>query len=178
MITSLIDVFPFRDQYHKPYVYFIRYNSTLNDGLSSKYNISFSLFSVLLVMLVIAGCTKEKAHENDPRLKYVGQWNFKSTSYYFSGYYDYSGQTPVWTYTESTTIGYNDSTGFVKIGENENELLVQFCNTCETRVYNLTQNNSNDWTVTDSTFYHNIQPAPPGYTSAYSTYKVDGWKIQ
>jgi hypothetical protein len=144
--------------------------------MNAKLKIPFVAFIGLFV-LTLLGCAKDKAKENDPRLKYVGQWNFKSTSYYFSGFYDYSGQTPVWTYNESTTIGYNDSTGFVQIGDNENELKVQFCNTCQTRVYNLTQNNSGDWTLSDSTFYHQIQAPPPGYSPTYTTYKVDGWKL-
>lgn len=133
--------------------------------------------NILMVSITLTSCIKEKAHENDPRLKYVGEWNFKSTSYYFSGYYDYSGQTPVWTYTESTTIGYDDSTGTVQIGDNENELLVQFCNTCQTRIYNLIENNNGEWTISDSSFFHQITSPPPGYSPTYTTYKVEGVKL-
>ena len=143
----------------------------------SKLNIQFSAV-LSIIMFTFLGCSKDKAHENDPRLKYVGQWNFKSTHYYFSGYYDYSGQTPVWTYTESTTIGYNDSTGSVNIGEHENELIVKFCSNCQTRIYNLTDNGSGDWTILDSTFFHQLLSPPPGYTPTYTTSEVEGWKIK
>lgn len=110
-------------------------------------------------------------------MKYVGQWNFKSNSYYFSGYYDYSGQTPVWTYTESTSTGYNDSTGTIELGMNENELLIKYCSTCQSQVFKLSDNGQDAWTLTESTFLNDVQPAPPGYAAAYSTYNVEGWKL-
>lgn len=135
----------------------------------------FPILSLLFIVLIGVSCKKDK--KEDPRLKYVGQWNFKSNSYSFSGYYDYSGQTPVWTYSESSSTGYNDSTGSISLGSSENELIIRYCNTCQSEVFNLNENGEGSWTLTESTFFNDIQPAPPGYTSAYSTYNIEGWKL-
>lgn len=135
----------------------------------------FPILSLLFIVLIGVSCKKDE--KEDPRLKYVGQWNFKSNSYSFSGYYDYSGQTPVWTYSESSSTGYNDSTGSISLGSSENELIIRYCNTCQSEVFNLNENGEGSWTLTESTFFNDIQPAPPGYTSAYSTYNIEGWKL-
>ncbi len=127
----------------------------------------------------MTSCRKDgqSVNPNDPRMKYVGDWNFKGNSYSFSGYYDYSGMDPVWTYSESSSTSYNDSTGSVQLGINENELIFNYCSTCPAVVYNLNENGIGSWTLNETDFYNDVQPSPPGYTPAYSTYNIQGWKL-
>ena len=115
--------------------------------------------------------------KDDPRTKYVGEWNFKGHSYYFSGFYDYSDSIPVWTYTESESTNYNDSTGSIVLGESDNELLIKYCGSCPPQVYNLDENGQGSWTLNETHFYNDVQPAPPGYTATYTTYNIEGWKL-
>ena len=110
-------------------------------------------------------------------MKYVGDWNFKGNSYSFSGYYDYSGMDPVWTYSETSSTSYNDSTGSIQLGVNENELIFKYCSSCPAEVYNINENGLGSWTLNETDFYNDVQPSPPGYSSAYSTYNIQGWKL-
>ena len=142
---------------------------------------------ILMFLLVIFSCGKE--NKNDPRLKYVGQWNFKSNSFSYSGYYDYNvppGQSPVWTSNTSTSTLYNDSTGSIQLGEDANELIFKYCESCEPIIYNLNDEGEHysenygafvGWTLTDSTFFNMVTPAPPGYSTSYSTLDIQGWKL-
>ena len=138
------------------------------------------LFFYLLIVITLISCQKEDVTNNDPRLRYVGDWNFKSNSYSYSGFYDYNvppGYSPIWTYTESFSTGYNDSTGLISIGPNPNELIIQYCNTCPSEVFMLNENGVNLWTITDSTFFNDVVPPPPSYSPSYSTLNIEGWKL-
>lgn len=133
---------------------------------------------ILLVFLVLfSACKKEeKSPKDDPRLQYVGEWNFKGTHHYFSGYYIYNPD-PTWTYTSTYTYSYNDSTGSISLGENPDHLLIKYCSTCESKVFKLSENGTGKWTLSETDFFNNIQPAPPGYTPTYTTNQVQGWKL-
>ncbi len=143
------------------------------------------LLFLLIFLLGFVSCEKK----NDPRLKYIGQWNFKSNNFSYSGYYDYNvppGQSPVWTSTTSTTTLYNDSTGSIQLGENPNELIFKYCESCEPIIYNLNDEGEQysenygafiGWTLTDSTFFNIVTPAPPSYSTSYSTLDIQGWKL-
>lgn len=136
-------------------------------------------------LLVLLSCEKE----NDPRLKYVGDWNFKGNRFSYSGYYDYNvppGQSPNWISTSSSTTDYNDSTGSILLTDNPNELIIKYCESCDPLIYNLSDSGEKwsdnlgaivGWTLTDSTFFNIISPEPPGYTPSYSTYNIKGWKL-
>ena len=136
-------------------------------------------------LLVLLSCEKE----NDPRLKYVGDWNFKGNGFSYSGYYDYNvppGQSPNWISTSSSTTDYNDSTGSILLADNPNELIVKYCESCDPLIYNLSDSGEKwsdnleaivGWILTDSTFFNIISPEPPGYTPSYSTYNIEGWKL-
>ena len=136
-------------------------------------------------LLVLLSCEKE----NDPRLKYVGDWNFKGNRFSYSGYYDYNvppGQSPNWISTSSSTNDYNDSTGSILLADNPNELIIKYCESCDPLIYNLSDSGEKwsdnlgaivGWTLTDSTFFNIISPEPPGYTPSYSTYNIEGWKL-
>lgn len=136
-------------------------------------------------LLVLLSCEKE----NDPRLKYVGDWNFKGNRFSYSGYYDYNvppGQSPNWISTSSSSTDYNDSTGSILLADNPIELIIKYCESCDPLIYNLSDSGEKwsdnlgaivGWTLTDSTFFNIISPEPPGYTPSYSTYKIEGWKL-
>lgn len=136
-------------------------------------------------LLVLLSCEKE----NDPRLKYVGDWNFKGNRFSYSGYYDYNvppGQSPNWISTSSSTNDYNDSTGSILLADNPNELIIKYCESCDPVIYNLSDSGEKwsdnlgaivGWTLSDSTFFNIISPEPPGYTPSYSTYNIEGWKL-
>ena len=136
-------------------------------------------------LLVLLSCEKE----NNPRLKYVGDWNFKGNGFSYSGYYDYNvppGQSPNWISTSSSTTDYNDSTGSILLVDNPNELIIKYCESCDPVIYNLSDSGEKwsvnlgaivGWTLTDSTFFNIISPEPPGYTPTYSTYNIEGWKL-
>ena len=34
------------------------------------------------------------------------------------------------------------------------------------------------WVLTDSTFFKIVTPSPPGYSTSFSTYDIEGWKLQ
>jgi len=136
-------------------------------------------------LLVLLSCEKE----NNPRLKYVGDWNFKGNGFSYSGYYDYNvppGQSPNWISTSSSTTDFNDSTGCILLADNPNELIIKYCESCDPLIYNLSDSGEKwsvnlgaivGWTLTDSTFFNIISPEPPGYTPSYSTYNIEGWKL-
>ena len=137
-------------------------------------------FSFFLLLLFTYSCKKDN---NDIRLQYTGQWNFKGNEYSFSSYYIYNPD-PEWTYSETYNTLYNDSTGSIQLGEKSNELLFKYCETCDALIYNLDDNgvgsknwNSSSWTLTDSTFFKNVLSEPPGYNSSYSTFNIQGWKL-
>lgn len=132
----------------------------------------FLVFTALLFWL--SSCQKNM--KNDPRSKYVGDWNFKGNSYNYSGYYIYTPDAE-WTYTESTSTDYNDSTGTVALGNNSNELILKYCSSCEPIVYDLNQNGVASWTISETEFYNDVTPNPPGYSPSYSTYNIQGWKL-
>ena len=102
--------------------------------------------SIILVfttfLLVLLSCEKE----NDPRLKYVGDWNFKGNGYSYSGYYIYDSLlNSHWTYNESFTTDYNDSTGSIELGDNSNEIIIKYCESCHSVIYNLNENGEEEW---------------------------------
>lgn len=139
-------------------------------------------FLICTLFLIIAtSCkknpdlTKKEATE-DPRMNYVGQWNFKANGYTFSGYYIYTPNA-VWTYTASSTTDYNDSTGIIRLGDSPNELIIKYCSSCSPVIYDLNENGQGSWTLSDTIFFNDITPAPPSYSSSYSTYNIEGWKL-
>lgn len=133
------------------------------------------LFLVLVV--VLASCRKDQVEVfDDPRLDYIGEWNFKGNYYYFSGFYVYNPD-PQWTYVTETRTDYNDSTGTVRLGDQLNEIKIKYCASCAEVVYDLNQNGSGAWHINANDFYNDVQPAPPGYTPTYTTYNVQGWKL-
>tara|TARA_B110000444_G_scaffold97169_1_gene92223 strand:+ start:897 stop:1436 length:540 start_codon:yes stop_codon:yes gene_type:complete len=116
---------------------------------------------------------------------YTGDWNFKGNSFSYSGYYIYTPDAE-WYSTSSSTTSYNDSTGSVQLGENMNELIFKYCESCNPVIYNL--NDSGEvwseslggyigWTLTDSTFFNMVNPGPPSYSPSYSTSNIEGWKL-
>jgi hypothetical protein len=136
-------------------------------------------------LLISISCNKE----NDERLKYVGDWNFKGNEFSYSGYYDYNvppGQSPDWVSTSSSSTDYNDSTGSILLAESPNELIIKYCESCDPVICNLSDSGEKwsdnygafvGWTLTDSTFFNIISPEPPGYNISYSTYNIEGWKL-
>tara|TARA_Y100000287_G_C14163429_1_gene325945 strand:+ start:149 stop:628 length:480 start_codon:yes stop_codon:yes gene_type:complete len=156
------------------------------------------LLLLFIPLFVLFGCEKESdissAIEeqentdlnNNPNMDYVGNWNFKGTSFSYSGYYIYTPEAE-WYSTSSSTISYNDSTGSIQLGDNINELIFKYCEACDPVIYNL--NDSGEvwsenlggvvgWTLTDSTFFNIVIPGPPSYSPSYSTYDIEGWKLQ
>ena len=93
---------------------------------------------VLLFLLFFISCEKEPYEkENDLRLKYIGDWNFKGNGYSYSGYYIYDSLlNSQWTYDETFTTDYNDSTGTIELGENLNEIIIKYCESCNPLIYN------------------------------------------
>lgn len=140
--------------------------------------VHFFTLLVLVLSVFLSSCRKDKEVDtNDYRSVYVGKWNFKSTTYKFSGYYDYSGFTPIWTYSSSTTIGYNDSTGSVRVGPGKDEIILKYCSSCEEKVLDLKYNGLEAWTINETSYFNDVQPAPPGYTSSYTSIYIEGWKL-
>jgi hypothetical protein len=146
------------------------------------------LLSMTIITFIIS-CIKEKGNDqNDPRLKYVGDWNFKGNGYSYSGYYIYDSLlNSHWTYNESYTTDYNDSTGSIELGDNSNEIIIKYCESCHSVIYNLNENGEEEWsdsyggnigwTLTDTTFFKIVTPSPPSYSPSFSTYDVEGWKL-
>ena len=139
------------------------------------------VLTILVIVFSASSCRKDKVKLfEDPREKYFGTWNFKGNSFSYSGYYDYSGDPadgPVWTSTTTTSTNYNDSTGSVKAGDNLNEVIIKFCSYCQEEVDKLDESGTGAWGINEFQFYNNINPGPPGYSPSYSTYNVEGWKI-
>ena len=145
--------------------------------------------SIMLVcstfLFLFTSCNKE----NDERLKYLGDWNFKGNGFSYSGYYDYNvppGQSPNWVSNSSSSTDYNDSTGSILLAESPNELIIKYCKSCQPVIYNLSDSGEKwsenlgaivGWTLTDSTFFNIISAEPPGHTPIFSTYNIEGWKL-
>ena len=141
-------------------------------------------------MVFFFACEKEENHDdaNDPNMVYVGDWNFKGSGVSYSGYYVYDSLlNSEWIANVTYTTNYNDSTGSIQLGENIDELIFKYCEICDPVIYNLndsgfvwSENLGGDigWTLTDSTFFHIITPPPPGYSTSYSTYDIEGWKLE
>ncbi|GIR11719.1 MAG: hypothetical protein CM15mP23_02940 [Cryomorphaceae bacterium] len=81
---------------------------------------------------------------------------------------------------------YNDSTGSIQSGENIDELIFKYCGNCAPIIYNLNDSGyvyseyyggNTGWIITDSTFFNIVSPPPPSYSSSYSTYNIEGWKL-
>ena len=136
------------------------------------------IVSMASLLLLAISCRPDNglAPDNDPRNKYVGDWNFKGNGYSYSGWYIYTGEDmeAEWTYTASFTTSHNDSTGSVAIGTGENDLLISYCGTCEPVVYNLDENGAGAWWINETEFYNDVNPGPPGYSSYYTTYNIEG----
>ena len=135
-------------------------------------------------LFIFHSCNKE----NDERLKYIGDWNFKGNGYSYSGYYIYDSLlNSHWTYNETFTTDYNDSTGSIELGDNSNEIIIKYCESCHPVIYNLNENGEQHWsqnsggnvgwTLTDTTFFKIVTPSPPSYSPSFSTYDVEGWKL-
>jgi hypothetical protein len=138
----------------------------------------FTLLVILSVLSITTACKKEK--KDDPRTKYVGSWNFKQTSFTFSGYYDYNvppGTSPTWVSNTSTNVMYDDNSGSIGFGKEENELIIKYCSSCYERVINLDLNVTGSWTLNENDFIDYVQPGPAGYSSYYSTVTVEGTKL-
>jgi uncharacterized lipoprotein YehR (DUF1307 family) len=77
-----------------------------------------SLLVVLSVIVITSACNK--AQKDDPRTKYTGDWNFKQTTFTYSGYYDYNvapGTSPNWVSNTSTHVAFNDNSGSIRLGK-------------------------------------------------------------
>ena len=156
------------------------------------------LLLLFIPLIFFFGCEKENdisyANEeqenndsnNNLNMDYVGNWNFKGNSFSYSGYYIYTPEAE-WYSTSSSTISYNDSTGSIQLGENINELIFKYCEICEPIIYNLndsgfvySENLGGDigWILTDTSFFNIVTPPPPSYSTSYSTYSIEGWKLQ
>ena len=145
------------------------------------------LIIVFVFLLGLVSCKKENENQNDLRLKYIGQWNFKGNGYTYSGYYVYDSlMNSQWVENVTITTNYNDSTGIVQLGQNENELVFKYCESCDPVIYNLDEiglvyssslGGNVGWTLTDTTFFNIITPQPPGYSTSYSTYNIEGRKL-
>ena len=77
--------------------------------------------------------------------------------------------------------------GTIQIGENIDELIFKYCETCDPIIYNLNDSGfvyseslggNIGWVLTDTTFFNIVTPQPPGYSSSYSTYNIEGWKLE
>ena len=119
--------------------------------------------------------------------RYTGNWNFKGNGVSYSGYYTYDSLlNSEWVSNVTMTTNYNDSTGSIQLGANINELIFKYCESCEPIIYNLNDSGffwseslggNTGWSLTDTTFYSIITPAPPSYSTSYSTYDIEGWKL-
>ncbi len=153
------------------------------------------IFLALITVGLFFACEeeveKEENHDdaNHPNMVYVGDWNFKGIEYSYSGYYIYDSlMNSEWVIDDEIITNYNDSTGSIQLGVNDNELIFKYCESCTPVIYDLNNNgeqewsesngNNTGWTLTDSTFFHIIIPSPPGYSTSFSTYDIEGWKLQ
>lgn len=148
------------------------------------------LVLVFIAIGLFLGCEIEE-ETNDisyhPNMDYVGDWNFKGNGFTYSGYYVYDSlMNSEWVANTTITTNYNDSTGSIQLGENINELVFKYCASCEPIIYNLndsglvwseTLGGNVGWVLTDTTFFNIVTPQPPGYSTSYSTYDIEGWKL-
>ncbi len=150
------------------------------------------LFLILITIFFFFSCEVEEENNNDindnPNTVYVGDWNFKGNGVSYSGYYTYDSLlNSEWVANVTYTTNYNDSTGSIQLGDNINELIFKYCNSCDPVIYDLNNNgeqqwsesngNYTGWTLTDSTFFRIVIPSSPGYSDSYTTYDIEGWKL-
>ena len=119
---------------------------------------------------------------------YTGNWNFKGNGVSYSGYYIYDSLlNSEWVASVTYATDYNDSAGSIQLGENIDELIFKYCEICEPIVYNLNDSGfvysdylggNTGWTITDTTFFNIVIPPPPSDSPSYSTYNIEGWKLQ
>ena len=144
------------------------------------------LLFISIILLISCEKTSNNDLDNNPNIGFVGNWNFKGNSFSYSGYYIYTPEAE-WYSTSSSSTLYNDSTGSIQLGENANELIFKYCESCEEVVYDVSDNgfywsenlgSNTGWELTDTSFLHIITPPPPSYSTSYSTYNIEGWKLQ
>ena len=150
-------------------------------------------FLVIVTFIFFFACNKaiekdeNQSNSNYSNMVYVGDWNFKGSGVSYSGYYSYDSLlNSEWVSDVTYITNYNDSTGSIELGLSENELVFKYCSYCDPVIYNLNDSGlvysenyggNIGWTLTDSTFFNIITPPPPGYSPAYSTYDIEGWKL-
>ena len=148
---------------------------------------------VLGTVVIFFSCTKDSEirsiddNINHLNSVYVGDWNFKGNEISYTGYYVYDSLlNSTWVSDVNYTTNFNDSMGSVEFGDNINELVFRYCEACKPVVYSLEDSGMVysekfggfiGWTITDSTFYNVVNPGPPGYSTSYSTYNIEGWKL-
>ena len=148
------------------------------------------------IILFFFGCEGEEESndgnndfDNHPNMIYVGNWNFKVNNFSYSGYYIYDSlMNSEWISNTNFTTDYNDSTGSIQLGGNDNELIFKYCDSCPPVLYNLNNNSVMDynpsygansgWVLTDSTFFNIVIPPPPSYSTSYTTLDIEGWKLE
>ena len=145
--------------------------------------------SVIFFFACDKALEKDENHDNinQQNMVYVGDWNFKGSGISYSGYYTYDSLlNSEWVENVTYTTNYNDSTGSIELGENSNELVFKYCNYCDPVIYNLndsgfvwSENLGGDvgWTLTDSTFFKIVTPSPISYSTSYTAYDIEGWKL-
>ena len=119
---------------------------------------------------------------------YTGNWNFKGNEFSYSGYYVWDSlMNSEWVTNITINTNYNDSTGSIQLGENVNELIFKYCESCDPIIYNLNDSGlvyspslggDVGWTLTETTFFNIVIPTPPGYSSSYTTVDIEGWKLE
>ena len=150
-------------------------------------------FLVIVTCIFFFACNKaiekdeNQSNSNNSNMVYIGDWNFKGSGVSYSGYYSYDSLlNSEWVSDVTYITNYNDSTGSIELGLSENELVFKYCSYCDPVIYNLNDSGlvysenyggNIGWTLTDSTFFNIITPPPSGYSPAYSTYDIEGWKL-
>jgi hypothetical protein len=151
-------------------------------------------FLLFITIIFFFACEKEEEKQenqdntNHPNMVYVGDWNFKGNEYSYSGYYTYDSlMNSEWVIDDEMITNYNDSTGSIQLGVNDNELIFKYCESCNPVIYNLNDSGfvyspnlggETGWVLTDTTFFHIVIPSPPGYSTSYTTVDIEGWKLQ
>ena len=143
------------------------------------------LLFLFIPFIFFLGCEEDKA--NYISSIYNGNWNFKGYGISYSGYYVYDSLlNSEWMTNVTYFTDYNDSTGSIQSGENIDELIFKYCGNCAPIIYNLNDSGyvyseyyggNTGWIITDSTFFNIVSPPPPSYSSSYSTYNIEGWKL-
>lgn len=143
------------------------------------------LLVLFIPFIIFLGCEEEKA--NNIISIYNGNWNFKGYGLSYSGYYVYDSLlNSEWITNVTYFEDYNDSTGSIQSGENIDELIFKYCGNCAPIIYNLNDSGyvyseyysgNIGWIITDTTFFNIVSPLPPSFSSSYSTYNIEGWKL-